>query len=398
MSSASGHARLARSVFEDEHQDLRESFGRFLDAEVVPHYDEWEDEGRIPRPVLRRVGELGFLGFAVPEAYGGPGIDDFRFNAVINEEAARRGLAAFALAVTMQNDVALPYFTELCDDAQKARWLPGIASGELILGIAMSEPGTGSDLQGITTRAKIDPAHPDCYIVDGAKTFITNGLNAELIITAVRTGATGSHRDISLVIVEADTPGFSRGRNLRKLGQHAQDTAELFFDGARVPVANLVGAEGDGFRHLTHNLAQERLSIAIGAVAAARGALERTLDYVLERRAFGRPVGTFQNSRFELARAQTEVEVAQAFVDRCLGQAVAGTLSAEQAAMAKYWCSEAQGRVVDTCLQLHGGYGYMLEYQIARDYADARISRIYGGTNEIMREVIGRSLGLGDPT
>jgi alkylation response protein AidB-like acyl-CoA dehydrogenase len=380
-----------RQIFSSEHDDLRESFGRYLDAEVVPNYERWERDGRIPRDVLGRVGELGFLGLGVPEAFGGPGVEDFRFNAVINEEAARRGLAAFALAVTMQNDVALPYFTELCDEQQQTRWLPGIVAGELILGIAMSEPGTGSDLQGIQTSAVRDGEH---YIVNGSKTFITNGLNAELIITAVRTGRDGRHSVISLLVVEADTPGFTRGRNLEKLGQHAQDTAELFFDDARVPVANLIGAEGEGFRHLTHNLAQERLSIAVGAVAAARGALERTLQYALDRKAFGRPIGTFQNSRFELAKARTEVEVAQAFVDRCLEAAADGRLTADEAAMAKYWCSEAQGRVIDACLQLHGGYGYMLEYPIARDYADARISRIYGGTTEIMKEIIGRSLGV----
>jgi len=385
---------MTRTIFTDEHDDLRESFGRYLDAEIVPNYEQWESDGRIPRQVLRRAGELGFLGFSVPEEFGGTGTDDFRFNSVINEEAARRGLAAFALAVTMQNDVALPYYTELCTPEQQARWLPGIVTGELILAIAMSEPGTGSDLQAITTRAVRDGAD---YIVNGAKTFITNGLNAELIITAVRTGSSGTHGDISLLIVEDGTPGFTRGRNLNKLGQHAQDTAELFFQDARVPVANLVGGEGEGFRHMTRNLAQERLSIAVGAVAAARGALERTLEYVTERTAFGRPVGTFQNSRFELARAATEIEVAQAFVDRCLEAGTAGTLTPEHAAMAKYWCSEAQGRVIDTCLQMHGGYGYMTEYQIARDYADARISRIYGGTNEIMREVIGRSLGLAGP-
>jgi long-chain-acyl-CoA dehydrogenase len=373
---------MKRPIFTSEHEDLRESFGRYLDAEVVPHYERWERDGRIPRDVLRRVGELGFLGFGVPEAFGGPGVEDFRFNAVINEEAARRGLAAFALAVTMQNDVALPYFTELCDEQQRMRWLPGIVAGELVLGIAMSEPGTGSDLQGIQTSAVRDGEH---YIVNGSKTFITNGLNAELMITAVRTGRSGRHSDISLLVVEADTPGFTRGRNLEKLGQHAQDTAELFFADARVPVANLM-----------HNLAQERLSIAIGAVAAARGALDRTLRYALERKAFGRPIGTFQNSRFELAKARTEVEVAQSFVDRCLLAAADGSLAADEAAMAKYWCSEAQGRVIDACLQLHGGYGYMLEYQIARDYADARISRIYGGTTEIMKEVIGRAMGLGE--
>jgi alkylation response protein AidB-like acyl-CoA dehydrogenase len=385
---------MKRDIFTGEHEDLRESFGRYLDAEVVPRYPEWEASGRIPRDALRHVGELGFLGLSVPEEFGGAGAADFRLNAVLNEEAARRGLSAFALAITMQNDVALPYFTELCNEEQRQRWLPGIARGESILAIAMSEPGTGSDLQGIRTRAV---RNGNEYMIDGSKTFITNGLNSELIITAVRTGTSGTHSDISLVVVEADTPGFSRGRNLEKLGQHSQDTAELFFECARVPAANLIGREGEGFRHLTHNLAQERLSIAIGAVAAARGALQRTIDYALERCAFGRPIGTFQNSRFVLAQAQTEVEVAQAFVDRCLQREVDGQLTAEQAAMAKLWCSEAQGRVIDACVQLHGGYGYMLEYQIARDYADARISRIYGGTNEIMKEVIGRGMGLGGP-
>jgi alkylation response protein AidB-like acyl-CoA dehydrogenase len=385
---------VKRELFADEHEALRESFARYLDAEVVPHYEEWEREGRIPREELRRLGELGFLGLAVPERFGGPGVDDFRFNAVLGEEAARRGLAAFALAFTMQNDVALPYLLELCNAEQLQRWMPGIASGELVLGIAMSEPQTGSDLQGIRTRAERRNGR---YELNGSKTFITNGLNADLVITVARTGRQGDHSDISLIVVENDTPGFNRGRNLQKLGQHAQDTAELFFESALVPAENLLGEEGKGFRYLTNELVQERLSIAIGAVAAARGALERTLTYVKERTAFGRPVGTFQNSRFKLAECQTEVEVAQTFVDRALTLHVAGELSIEQAAMAKYWCTEAQGRVVDTCLQLHGGYGYMVEYPIARDWADARISRIYGGTNEIMREVIGRGMGLGEP-
>jgi alkylation response protein AidB-like acyl-CoA dehydrogenase len=382
---------VRRTVFADEHEDLRESFGRYLDAEVVPAYIGWESEGRIPRDVLRRLGELGFLGLAVEERFGGPGIDDFRFNAVLNEEAARRGLAAFALAFTMQNDVALPYLLELCDDEQRERWMPGIASGELVLGIAMSEPQTGSDLQAIATRGE---RRNGGYLLNGSKTFITNGLNADLVITVARTGGRG---ELSLVVVENDTPGYSRGRNLEKLGQHAQDTAELFFEDAEVPAENLLGEEGMGFHYLTHNLAQERLSIAVGAVAAARGALERTLEYVADRKAFGRPVGTFQASRFRLAECRTEVEVAQSFVDRCLEAIVTGDLSPEEAAMAKFWCSEAQGRVIDACLRLHGGYGYMLEYPIARDYADARISRIYGGTTEIMKEIIGRSMGLGEP-
>jgi acyl-CoA dehydrogenase len=386
---------MRRDLLEPEHEDLRESFGRYLDAEVVPEYEVWEQQGRIPRDVLRRVGELGFLGLAVPDEHGGPGIDDFIFNSVLNEEACRRGLSAFALAVTMQNDVALPYLLELCTPEQAARWLPGVVGGELILGIAMSEPQTGSDLQGMTTRARHEGT---IYRVDGSKTFITNGLNADLFITAVRTGTTGTHADISLLVVEAGTDGFTRGRNLDKLGQHAQDTAELFFDAAVVPSQNLLGEEGAGFRYLTSNLAQERLSIAVGAIASARGTLARTVSYVLDRKAFGRPIGTFQNSRFSLATCRTEIEVAQAFVDRCLVALNEGHLTPDQAAMAKYWCSEVQGRVVDACLQLHGGYGYMTEYPVARDYADARISRIYGGTTEIMKEVIGRAMGLGEPS
>jgi acyl-CoA dehydrogenase len=385
---------VKRELFDDEHDTLRESFGRYLDAEVVPAYEAWERAGRIPREALRRLGELGFLGLAVDERHGGPGVEDFRFNAVLGEEAARRGLAAFALAFTMQNDVALPYLLELCTEEQRERWLPGIVSGELVLGIAMSEPQTGSDLAGVRTRAE---RRDGGYELTGSKTFITNGLNADLVITVARTGRTARHADISLLVVENETPGYTRGRNLQKLGQHAQDTAELFFDRAQVPAENLLGEEGRGFGYLTRGLVPERLSIAIGAVAAARGALERTLDYVRERTAFGRPVGTFQNSRFRLAECQTEVEVAQAFVDRAIAAHVAGELTPEEAAMAKYWCTEAQGRVIDACLQLHGGYGYMLEYPIARDYADARVSRIYGGTNEIMREVIGRGLGLGEP-
>jgi alkylation response protein AidB-like acyl-CoA dehydrogenase len=382
---------MRREIFGPEHEDLRASWSRVLEAEVVPRYGVWERERRIPREMLRRVGQLGFLGLAVPEEYGGPGIDDFRFNAVINEECCRRGLSAFALAVTMQNDVALPYLLDLCSAEQRARWLPGIVSGEKILGLAMSEPQTGSDLQSIETRAR----HVDNqFVLSGAKTFITNGLNADLIITVVRTGRRG---ELSLVMVEGGQAGFQRGRNLEKLGQHAQDTAELFFDDSRTPVENLIGEEGAAFHHLTRGLAQERLSIAIGAIASARGTLERTLAYVIERRAFGRPIGTFQNSRFVLAQCRTEVEVAQAFVDRCVAAHVIGRLTDDAAAMAKLAASEAQGRVVDACLQLHGGYGYMLEYPVTRDYADARVSRIYGGTSEIMKEVIGRAMGLAEP-
>ncbi len=384
---------MKRDTFTADHDDLRESFGRFLDAEVVPHYEQWEADGRVPREVLSRVGQLGFYGFAAPEEFGGAGSDDFRFNTVLNEEATVRGLNAFSLCITMQNDVALPYVLELCNAEQQVRWLPGIVSGDLILGIAMTEPGTGSDLAGIKSKAVRDGDH---YVVDGSKTFITSGLNADLVITAVRTGTTGTHGDLSLVMVENDTPGYTRGRNLEKLGQHSQDTAELFFDGARVPCENLIGAEGDGFRNLTHNLPQERLSIAIGAVGAAEGALARTLEYVKDRTAFGQPVGTFQNSRFVLAGCRTELDVTRAFVDQCLRAHVAGELTPVEAAQAKYWASEMLGRVTDACLQLHGGYGYMQEYAICRDYADARILRIYGGTTEIMKEIIGRDMGLAE--
>ncbi|MCW2778357.1 MAG: acyl-CoA dehydrogenase [Frankiales bacterium] len=384
---------MKRTVLDDDHRDFAESFGRFLDAEVVPHDEEWQQAGRVPREVLSRLGALGYLGLGVPEQYGGAGNDDFRFNAVLNEQATLRGLNSFSLCYTMQNDVALPYFVELCNEEQAQRWLPGIAAGDLVLGIAMSEPGTGSDLGGLRTRATREG---DVYRVNGAKTFITNGLNADLIITAVRTGETGTHRDISLVVVENGTQGYGRGRKLDKLGLRAQDTVELFFDDARVPVDNLLGKEGEGFSYLTSNLPAERLSIAIGNVSSARGALERTLTYVKGREAFGRAVGTFQNSRFVLATCKTEVEVTQAFVDACLAAHVEGELTADEAAMAKLYASEMLGRVVDACLQLHGGYGFTHDYPIARDYADARIARIYGGTSEIMREIIGRGLGLGE--
>jgi alkylation response protein AidB-like acyl-CoA dehydrogenase len=385
---------MHRPIFGPEHQALRETWGAFLDREVAPVYDEWERGRRIPREVLRRIGELGFLGPAIPEQYGGPGTDDFRFNAVLTEEPARRGFTGIAMALSVHHDVALPYILELGTDEQKERWLPGLASGELIAAIAMSEPGTGSDVAAIATRAR---RRNGSYVVSGAKTFISNGLNADVIVTAVRTGNTGRHSDISVMVIENGMQGFERGRNLEKLGTHSQDTAELFFDDVEVPPENLLGEEGRGFQYLMRNLAQERLAIAVTATAGARGALERTLEYVKERKAFGRPVGTFQNSRFRLAACHGELQVTQAHVDAAIAAHVDGALSAEDAAIAKWWATESQGRVVDACLQLHGGYGYMLEYPISRAYADARINRIYGGSNEIMLEIVGRSLGLGEP-
>jgi alkylation response protein AidB-like acyl-CoA dehydrogenase len=385
---------MRRTLFQDVHEDFRASFRTFLEREVIGEagrYGEWERAGLVPREVFALAGRGGFLGMAVPERYGGAGAEDFRFNLIIGEETQRAGVGSFGLGITLHNDICLPYFLSYCEEEQRERWLPGIATGELITAIAMTEPGIGSDLAGLSTRALRDGDH---YILDGAKTFITNGINADLVITAVKTDPSERHRGISLIVVERDMEGFERGRNLEKLGQHAQDTAELSFSNVHVPVGNLLGEEGEGFRYLVSNLPQERLSIAASAVAAAEAALGWTLDYVRERHAFGQPIGSFQASRFTLAELRTETQIARTYIDRCAEALDAGELTAEDAAMAKWWCTELQGRVVDRCLQLFGGYGYVLEYPIARAYADARVTRIYGGANEIMKEIIGRSMGL----
>jgi alkylation response protein AidB-like acyl-CoA dehydrogenase len=383
---------MKRAIFADEHRDYRESVRRFLAAEVVPHHVRWEREGIVPRELFARAAQRGMLAMAVPEAYGGAGVEDFRFNQILVEEVAYAGVAGSGLGITLHNDICLPYFLSYCDEAQRARWLPGIADGSLITALAMTEPGIGSDLASMTASARReDDGH---YLLNGAKTFITNGINADLVIVAVKTDPSERHRGISLLVVERGMAGFERGRNLEKVGMHSQDTAELFFADVRVPVENLLGAEGRGFHYLVSNLAQERLSIAIAGVAAAQAALDWTLDYVKQRSAFGQPVGSFQSARFALAEIKTEVELATAFVDQAVMALVGGELSPEDAAMAKWWCTELQGRVVDRCVQLHGGYGYMLEYPIARAYADARVTRIYGGTTEIMKEIIGRSLGV----
>jgi alkylation response protein AidB-like acyl-CoA dehydrogenase len=382
---------VERDLFEADHQAFREAVRAFFDREVVPHLAEWDTAGLMPREVFGTAGKSGFLGMAVPEELGGGGVDDFRFNAVIGEEAIRAGATAAGLGITLHNDVALPYFLRYCTEEQRQRWLPGIASGELITAIAMTEPGIGSDLASMTTTAIRQGEH---FLVNGSKTFITNGINADLVITAVKTDPAQRHAGMSLLVIERDMPGFERGRNLEKLGQHAQDTAELSFTDVRVPVENLLGEPGQGFRQLVANLPQERLSIALSAVTSATVALELTLEYVKGRKAFGQPIGSFQNSRFVLAEIATEVDIAQTYVDRCITLLNADKLSAEDAAKAKWWCTELQGRVVDRCLQLHGGYGYMSEYPISTLYADARITRIYGGTTEIMKEVVGRGLGL----
>jgi alkylation response protein AidB-like acyl-CoA dehydrogenase len=331
------------------------------------------------------------LAMQVPERYGGAGVEDFRFNQILDEEVGIAGIGGSGLGITLHNDICLPYFLRFADDEQRERWLPRIADGSLITALAMTEPEIGSDLAGLRTTAVRDG---DCYVVNGSKTFITNGVNADLVITAVRTDQSRRHDGISLLIVERGMEGFERGRNLEKLGMHSQDTAELFFSDVRVPVENRLGDEGQGFRYMTSNLAQERLSIALTGIGAARGALQWTLEYVKARTAFGQPIGAFQNSRFVLAEIATEVELGSAFCDQAVLALNDGELTAADAAMAKWWATELQGRVIDRCVQLHGGYGYMLEYPIARAYADARVTRIYGGTTEIMKEIIGRSLGV----
>ncbi len=380
---------MTRALFTDEHEQFRSTVRRFVEKEIVPHLDAWESAGIVDRGLFRAAGAIGLLGMAVPEEHGGGGVDDFRYNLVINEEVHRVGANACGLGVLLHNDIVLPYFLAYCTPEQKERWLPGIVSGELITAVAMTEPAMGSDLASMATTAIRDG---DDYVVNGSKTFITNGINADLVVTAVKTDPSQRHAGISLLVLERGMGGFERGRNLDKVGLHAQDTAELFFTDVRVPAANLLGREGEGFRYLVSNLPQERLSIAASGVAAARYALDVTLAYCKERTAFGQPIGSFQHSRFTLAELATEVEIGQAFVDACVVELNAGRLTAERAAMAKWWCTELQKRAVDRGVQLHGGYGYMREYPIARAYVDARVTTIYGGTTEIMKEIIGRSL------
>jgi alkylation response protein AidB-like acyl-CoA dehydrogenase len=382
---------MERTLYAEEHEMFRAAFRQFVDKEIVPHHLEWEQAGIVPRELFAMAGASGFLGMDVPEAYGGGGAEDFRFNAIIGEEVQRSGTGAAGLGITLHNDICIPYFTSLATEEQKQRWLPGICSGELITAIAMTEPGIGSDLASMGTTAIRDGER---YIVNGSKTFITNGINADVVIVAVKTDPSQRHKGMSLLVLERGMEGFERGRNLEKVGLHSQDTAELFFNDVSVPVENLLGTEGQGFVHLVHNLPQERLSIALAAVAACEAALRWTLEYVKERTAFGQPVGSFQNSRFKLAEMKTEIDIARVFVDRCVEALGEDTLTAEEAAEAKWWCTELQKRVMDECVQLHGGYGYMLEYPIARAYTDARITTIYGGTTEIMKEIVGRSLGV----
>jgi long-chain-acyl-CoA dehydrogenase len=373
-----------------EHRQFRELVRDFVQRTVVPAHERWERAGRWDRSLFTEAGKLGLLGFPVSEQFGGPGVNDFRYHVIVIEELSRAGAAAESIAFALQNDVVLPYLTDLTTSDQKHRWLPGVVTGETVIGIAMTEPGTGSDLAGISTVAVRDGDH---YLVNGAKTFISNGQNGDLFVVAVRTSP-DRHKGLSLLAVDADTPGFSRGRNLEKIGLHAQDTSELSFTDMRVPAGNLLGEEGQGFYQLVHNLPQERLSLAVAAVAAAEGVLGETLDYVRERQAFGSPIAGFQNTQFVLAELATEIDVARTYLDACIAEHLAGGLTSARAARLKWWTTELQVRTADRCLQLHGGYGYMREYPVSRAFVDARIQTIYGGTTEIMKTIIARDLGI----
>ncbi|MBA0052263.1 acyl-CoA dehydrogenase [Streptomyces sp. AJS327] len=378
---------MQRQIFTEDHEAFRQTVRTFLAKEVEPYHEQWERDGVVPREVWRAAGRQGLLGLAVPEEYGGGGESDYRYAAVLSEEFARAG--ASGLALPLHNDIIGPYLTSLGTEEQKSRWLPGFCSGELITAIAMTEPGAGSDLQGISTRAEDRGDH---WLLNGSKTFISNGVLADLVVVVARTTPEGGAKGLSLLVVERGMEGFERGRNLDKVGQKAQDTAELFFNDVRVPKENLLGELNGAFVHLMTHLAQERLSIAVSAIATAEYLVEITTEYVRQREAFGRPLAKLQHVRFEIAELATECAVTRAFLDRCIEEHDRGELDPPHASMAKWWATELQKRVADRCLQLHGGYGYMSEYRVARAYTDGRILTIYGGTTEIMKEIIGRSL------
>ncbi len=366
---------------------MRDSVRRFVEREVVPHRDTWRKEGKVSPDAWRMAGEAGLLCASMPEAYGGAG-GNFRHEAIIIEELMRVGFPDFA--VPLHNGIVAPYILAYGTEEQKQRWLPRLASGELIGAIAMTEPGTGSDLRGIATTARRDG---NGYLLSGQKTFITNGQNAKLIVVAAKSEGADGGKALSLFVVETEgADGFSRGRNLEKVGMKAQDTSELFFDNVKLSAENLLGTEGRGMRQLTEQLPQERLIIAVQAVSAIEAALEHTLQYVRERKAFGQAVSEFQNTRFRLAEAKSEADIARVFVNHCIDRLVEGQLDVPTAATAKWWTTQKQNEIIDMCVQLHGGYGYMLEYPIAHMWADARVQKIYGGTNEIMKELVARSL------
>jgi alkylation response protein AidB-like acyl-CoA dehydrogenase len=377
------------TIYDETHELFRESFAAFVEAEMVPKYHDWEVAGIMDRELYTAAGKHGFVGLAVPEQHGGGGSDDFRFNAIIAEELAKRGINGAGLGLTLHNDIVTPYFIEYCTNEQADRWLPGIASGELVTAIAMTEPGTGSDLAGIKTTAVRDG---DEFVLNGAKTFITNGINSDLVVVVCMTDPEAGRGGMSLLVVERGMDGFERGRNLDKIGQKSADTAELFFSDVRVPAANVLGEEGQAMEYLAFNLAQERLSIGIFGVAAAKAALDWTVEYVKERTAFGTTIASFQNTKFVLAEVATEVAVAQPFIDQCLLKLNKGTLTPAEAAMAKLHGTELQNRATDRCLQLFGGYGFMTEYPIGPAYVDARVTTIYGGTSEIMKTIISKDV------
>ncbi|WP_370741256.1 acyl-CoA dehydrogenase family protein [Thalassovita mangrovi] len=376
---------LKRTLYDEEHEIFRNSVRKWAEAEVFPHIEDWRAAGCVSREVWRKAGEQGFLCMYADEKYGGLGLDDFRYDMILCEEINPREPGFF---IGLHNRIVGPYLHKLGTEEQRERFMPGVVSGETILAIAMTEPGTGSDLGGVRTRATDMGDH---WVLNGSKTFISNGLLAGLVVVAARTG---DGHEIGLFLVEEGMEGFERGRNLKKMGLKSQDTAELFFDNVKVPKENVLGDPSRGFKTMMMNLAEERIIGALGFVARAEYAFGITMDYVMDRRAFGQPIGTFQNSRFKMASMRTELDAAWALTDHCAREHLSGQLSAEMAAEAKLYTSEVEGRVVDECLQLHGGAGYMDEYEISRLYSDARISRIYAGTSEIMREIIGRGLGL----
>ncbi|MDI3393536.1 acyl-CoA dehydrogenase family protein [Pseudomonas sp. V98_8] len=379
---------IPRTLFDHEHLAFRDSVKRFLAQQCTPFHEQWEEDHRVPRQIWERAGELGMLNATTPQAYGGLGLDR-RFSMIAVEEVARAGLSG--LNGFNVHDICAGYLINFGTEEQKQQWLPKMASGEVISAVAMTEPDTGSDLQAVKTRAVLDG---DDYVINGAKTFISNGTNSDLIVVIAKTGNTGKgSRDISLILVEADRVGVTKSKPLRKVGLHAQDTTMLFFQDVRVPKDNILGGEpGQGFYQLMKELAWERLSIGILAIAASQAVLEQTIDYTRERKAFGTPIIEFQNSRFKLADLKTEIVIGQTYIDRCMELILQHELSPQAAAAAKLWCTELYSKVVDQCVQLHGGNGYMLEYPVARHYLDSRVNRIYGGANDIMRELVARTL------
>lgn len=381
-------SQLQRRIFEPEHELFRQTCRRFLDENIVPHSDRWREAGIVDREAWKKAGEAGLLCMWADEKYGGAGMTDFRFDQIFIEEMAKGGDSGFF--ASLHNRIVGPYINHLGNDAQKEKWLPGAVSGDVILAVAMTEPGAGSDVAGMRTKAE------DCgdyWLINGSKTYISNGINCDLVVVAARTNPDKPY-EMGLFLVEPDMEGFARGRNLKKMGLKSQDTAELFFEDVRVPKDAILGEPGKGFYYLMEFLAEERLTGAVGYLAGAQSAFNITMEFVKERRAFGKPIGAFQNTRFKMAEMRAKLDMAQAFVDHCVQSHLDGQLTAEIAAEAKLLTSELQGEVVDECVQLHGGAGYMDEYKISRMYVDARISRIYAGTSEIMKEIIGRGLGL----